>query len=261
MAVFAGRGDPRRSLALLWRSVVAEPGRTQPGPKQALSVDAIVEAAIAVADTEGMAALSMRAVGERLGRTAMALYTYVPSKGELVDLMYDQVFAELDNDRRSAGWRAAVTGWAEDLCEVYVRHPWALQVSSARPVLGPHEYAVIEAVVRALAGTGLDGKLQRSVVATLSHFVRGAAQTIADARRASAATGVPDDEWWSARSTALQELVPDIAERFPALMRLETSAPIQPADERVPYLEQAARDTFATGLAVLLDGVDATLSR
>ncbi len=93
--VFAGQGDPRRTLSLLWRAEAPPPARTGPGPKPRLSVDAIVAAAVAIADEEGMDALSMRAVGDRLGRTAMALYTHVPGKSELLDLMYDAVHAEL----------------------------------------------------------------------------------------------------------------------------------------------------------------------
>jgi AcrR family transcriptional regulator len=138
-------------MALLWRTTGSGNVRTGPGPKPGLSVDVIVDAAIAVADAEGMAALSMRAVGEWLGRTAMALYTYVPSKSEVVDLMYDRALAELPTDyERGAGWRAAVTSWAEDSWAFYLRHPWVLQVSQVRPVLGPNEYVVLETVMRIL---------------------------------------------------------------------------------------------------------------
>src|ERR1700741_3344897 len=117
MVVFAGRGDARRALGLLWRSVASPPAEDgpapRPGPRQALTVDEIVEAAIEVADAEGMAALSMRAVGQRLGRSGMALYTYVPSKSELVDLMYDQAHAALPASYPlDEGWRAGVVAWA-----------------------------------------------------------------------------------------------------------------------------------------------------
>src|SRR6266542_707026 len=134
-------------MALLWRAPSAAGARSGPGPKPGLSVDAIVEAAIALADADGMAGLSMRAVAERLGVTAMALYTYVPGKDELLDLMYDGAHAELPASYDlGEGWRAAVTRWATDLVRCYVRHPWAPQVSFARPVLGPDEQAVLEAL-------------------------------------------------------------------------------------------------------------------
>ncbi|MEU5208415.1 TetR/AcrR family transcriptional regulator C-terminal domain-containing protein [Streptomyces sp. NPDC020742] len=264
MVVFAGQGDPRRSLALLWRAEATDgPGAKKgPGPRPALSVEAIVTAGIAVADAEGMAALSMRAVGERLGRTAMALYTYVPGKGELVDLMYDQVLAELPEDYDlTPGWRAALTAWAEDTWEFHLRHPWVLQVSQARPVLGPHEYRTLETLLRLLHATELSPGVLRRIVGTLLHFVRGAAGTVVESRLAAASTGVSDEEWWRARSGTLLEVVPDFAERFPLLVRLETEGAAPVADASVPYLEREARETFEVGLAVVLDGIAAAVAR
>ncbi|WP_327310628.1 TetR/AcrR family transcriptional regulator C-terminal domain-containing protein [Streptomyces sp. NBC_01243] len=269
MVVFAGQGDARRSMSLLWRAGRPEqPGRRPgPGPRPGLSVDAIATAAIAVADEDGMAALSMRAVGERLGRTAMALYTYVPSKGELLDLMYDAVHAELPTEYDDTGdWRAGLTDWARDGLEFHLRHPWVLQVSQARPVLGPHEYAGLDTLVRLLNATGLEAHLVRRLAGTLSHFVRGCAGTVAEARQAAAVTGESDEEWWFARSALLGEVAPDFAERYPSLVAMETGSTPQPPapepdGEAVPYLEREARETFTAGLGVLLDGIEAAVRR
>jgi len=262
VVVFAGQGDAERSMTLLWRAARPADGRPGPGPRPALSVDLVVDAAIAVADADGMAGLSMRAVGERLGRTAMALYTYVPSKSELIDLMYDRALAELPAKYTpSDGWRADVTSWAGDLWAFYLRHPWVLQVSQARPVLGPNEYVVLEAVLGILYRTGLEAKTLYRVVGTLFHFIRGAAQTVVESRQAATATGVPDDEWWFARSALLAEVAPDFATRFPTVAKLESEQAFEMADESVPYLEQEAREMFEVGLAVLLDGVEATVAR
>lgn len=260
MAVFAGQGDARRSMALLWRAEATPGGDAggRPGPKPALTLDMIVDAAIAVADEHGMAALSMRAVGERLGRTAMALYTYVPGKGELLDLMYDQVLAELPTGYDlGASWRAAVSAWARDLCELYLRHPWMLQVSQVRPVLGPNEYAMLDTLLGLLRVTGLDREPLRSLVGTLFHFVRGSAATIAESRQAEAATGVGDREWWLDRAGSLQEVAPDFADRFPQVVWLESAPPPPGPAEPGPYLEQAARRTFQAGLDLILDGAEA----
>lgn len=270
--VFAGQGDARRSMALLWRTDHPDEDRRAPapGPRPTLGVEAIVSAAVAVADEEGMAALSMRAVGERLGRTAMALYTYVPGKSELLDLMYDAVHAELPAGPQypdPENWRTALTRWAEDALAFHLRHPWVLRVSQARPVLGPHEYAGLDTLVGLLEGTGLEAPLLRRLIGTLFHFVRGSAQTVAEAREAASATGRTDEEWWFARSALLGELAPDFAERYPRLHRLEAaSAPAPPAepegmDEGTPFLEREARETFTAGLEVLLDGIDAAVRR
>src|SRR5678815_4834533 len=88
---FSGGGDRRRSIALLW----GVPGAGRRGPKPSRSVEEVVSAAVALADAEGLAALSMRRVAETLGLSPMALYTYVPSKAELVDLMVDRVAVEI----------------------------------------------------------------------------------------------------------------------------------------------------------------------
>ncbi|MFF2149178.1 TetR/AcrR family transcriptional regulator [Kitasatospora sp. NPDC058190] len=263
MVVFAGQGDVRRSLALLWRTPGAGVARTGPGPKPGLTVDEIVDAGIALADASGVSAVSMREVGKRVGRTGMALYTYVPSKNELIDLMYDRSLAELPVDHRpEEGWRAALAAWMHDYWAFCLRHPWTLQVSQARPVLGPNENAMLESLLRVLYRTGLGVGTLRSIVGTLINYVRGAAQTVVDSRQAAAATGVSDEDWWTARSAAFEELVPDFAERFPMVVRMAREAGAHETgphatDQERPFLEQEATETFDAGLAVLLDGIEA----
>lgn len=228
-----------------------------------MGVDAIVDAAIGLADRDGMAAVSMRAVGQRLGRTAMALYTYVADKAELVDLMYDKVLGELPTEYPlGEGWRAALTAWARDHRAFYLRHPWVLQVSQARPVLGPNEFAMLETLVRILRETGLEPAVLRGVVGVLTQFVRGVAAAVVDVRRAAGETGMSDEEWWYSRSPLLDEVAPDFVERFPLMSWIgpEEPPPI-PDDEGAPYLERDAVRNFETGLAVLLDGIEATVAR
>ncbi|WP_209648615.1 TetR/AcrR family transcriptional regulator [Kibdelosporangium banguiense] len=260
MVVFAGQGDVRRTMALLWRTAGA-PERVSPGPKPGLSADVIVDAAIALADAEGMAAVSMRTVGKQLGRTGMALYTYVPSKSELVDLMYDRVLAELPTGYDlSAGWRVAVTEWARTYWEFLLRHPWVLQVSSARPVLGPNEFATLETLVRLFDGIDVPAPVLKHIVGTLTSFVGGTARTVAESRLAPAATGMSEDDWWYARSAALTEAVPDFAERYPAAVRMEAESQT-PHDNSMLYMEREALETFTAGLGFLLDGIETTIRK
>jgi AcrR family transcriptional regulator len=260
LVVYAGQGDPRRAMSLLWQTQVDEEKR--PGPRPALTVELIVTAAIQVADERGTSALSMRTVGERLGRTGMALYTYVPSKGELVDLMYDTVHAEA---RRTydlgGGWRAALTAWAEDMWAFYLRHPWVLQVSQARPVLGPNEYGVLDTVLGILFETGLTPADMRRITGALFQFVRGVALVVAEAREAAAATGTGEDEWWHTRAPLLSEMAPDFGDRFPMVARLADAGGFTVDGESVPYQEQAAMETFRAGLSVLLDGIEVRVAR
>ena len=134
MTEYSGRGDPRRSLELLW-GTGQESTR---GPKPGLAVVDIVASAIELADTDGLAALSMRKVAERLGRSVMTLYTYVPGKAELLDLMLDTTLGELPTTYAlDHGWRAAVEASARDGWDFYERHPWVLQVSGRGPCWVP----------------------------------------------------------------------------------------------------------------------------
>src|SRR5215213_8438643 len=127
---FSGGGDPARSLALLWRTQErgARTGRLD------LSIDRIVRAAVEIADADGMAALSMRRVAERLGVGTMSLYTYVPGKAELIDLMLDTVYGETAKpDTVPGGWRGRLEQVARENWELYRRHRWMLLVGTTRP--------------------------------------------------------------------------------------------------------------------------------
>lgn len=262
MPVFAGQGDPEWSLAALWGAGEPAPQRRAPGPRPALSRDAILTAAIEVADRDGLDGLSMKAVGQRLGRTAMALYTYVPGKDELLDLMYDRVHAELPTRYpMERGWRAATRAWAGDLGDFFLRHPWTLQVSYARPVLGPGEQAMLETLVGVLRHTGLGAPVLRRVVSALLHLVRGAAQTRVDARAAAGATGTPSGSWWRARASQLHRVAPDFAQRFPNSTWLAQQEPAGGGGDPETYLVHQADEAYTAAVELLLDGIEARLGR
>lgn len=255
MTEFAGRGDPRRSMELLW-GVGEAPSR---GPKPGLSATAIAQAAIELADAEGLDAVSMRKVGERLGKSAMSLYTYVPSKAELIDVMLDTVLGELPTSYRlDDGWRAAVETAARDGWAFYERHPWVLQISGSRATLGPHELDVYESQLQIFDGLGLNGLDITRVVGVIGSFVRGAAKALSDARTSEQATGLSDDEWWNARAPILEELMVGWEERYPMATRLSAEAsfdePYVGGD--ASYTVLIALDQFEFGLQRMLDGIE-----
>ena len=266
MTEYASRGDPRRSMALLW-------GRSElptRGPKQALSVPEIVAAAVALADAEGIGALSMRRVAERLGKSPMALYTYVPGKAELLDLMLDSVLGELarpwERGPGPDGWRVAAEAWAAAQWAWCERHPWVHQLGTSRALLGPNELDAFEAALAIVDGLGLTGVEMQRTVGAIASFVTGTAKAVSDARAAEQVTGVSDDEWWYARSPLLDEMAGDVwAERFPITTRLDAEegafAQLDRAhDDSTPYTVRDALDTFEFGLARLLDGIAAFIA-
>jgi AcrR family transcriptional regulator len=265
MTEYASRGNARLSMTLLWR-------RGKPptrGPKPGLTIDEIVATAVELADAEGLGAVSMRRVGQRLGKGTMSLYTYVPGKAELLDLMLDAVLAELpiDPPPTPGAWRAAAEARARRYWEFYEQHPWVLQVSGVRSVLGPHELDQYEATLRIFDGLGLSGvEIARAAVALLT-YVGGAARAVSDARAAERATGMSDDEWWTARAPLLEELTADIdwAARFPTTTKLEQEHVFEQLDraedDTTPYTVWDALRTFEFGLERLLDGLDVFIAR
>lgn len=243
------------TMKLLWRSEGDGPSPPSPGPKPRLTVDDVVEAAVVEADANRVGDVSMRAIAERLDVTAMTLYGYVPGKEALVALMYDSIHAEMtDQDNTDDGWRPRVVAWAEDLVDLYLRHPWALRVSYARPVLGPHEQRVLELVAGHLRDTNLASDLLRRVIGMLFHVVRGTALTIAEARLLSETSEIGEREWWQQSSTALAAVVPDFGERFPNTVWLLSDRADTTVD--TSYVDREARANLRVGLGVLLDGID-----
>jgi AcrR family transcriptional regulator len=117
----SGGGDPARTLALLWGR---DPARSR-GRKPGLTVRGIARAAIEVADAHGLDALSMRRVAERLGVGTMSLYTYVPGKAELIDVMLDAVHGEISAVPAPGGdWREKLEHVAQANWDLAQRHPW-----------------------------------------------------------------------------------------------------------------------------------------
>ena len=247
---FTGGGDPKRSIELLWG--VRESSR--PGPKPRFTVAEVAAAAIAIADAEGLAALSMRKVADRIGISAMSLYTYVPGKAELIDLMFDTVLAEVASDDDAAGgWRERLERVARDNFALYLRHPWLLQVAASRPPLGPNVVAKYDRDLRAVDGIGLGDIEMDLVVQMVGDFVHGAARTAVAATQVAQRTGLTDEQWWERAAPALEKVLDPAAHptatRVGAAAGAEYNAAIDP--------ERA----FEFGLARLLDGVAALIRR
>lgn len=246
---YTGGGDPRRSIELLWRR--HEPGRR--GPKQRLSTEAVVATAIALADAEGLGALSMRRVAEAAGVSPMSLYTYVPSKAELLDLMFDQVLGEAaDPDETVQGWRARLTFVARQRWLLAERHPWLLDLAMHRPPLGPNVLRKIETLIQALDGHGLSYTQIEYVAETLQYYMIGALQSAREAREVERASGLTDDQWIAMVEPALEALFDDT--EFPALRRMGRA---KTAGEAAFISDPIGR--FEFGLARVLDGIEALI--
>jgi len=244
---FTGGGDPARNVALLWRDREQRPAR---GRRPTLSVDAIVAAAVEMADEAGLGALSMRALAERLKVGTMSLYTHVPGKAELIDLMLDTVLRETARpDDLPDGWRARLELVARENLALIHRHPWMLEIVTFRPPMGPGVIAKYDLELRALEGIGLTDVEMDSVLTLVLGYVQSSARQALEATLVEQRTGLTDDEWWSAQAPLLDQVIdPD---RFPVATRVGTAA-----TEAYRGLWDPDH-TFEFGLQRVLDGIEA----
>ncbi|GAB2775229.1 TetR/AcrR family transcriptional regulator C-terminal domain-containing protein [Streptomyces chlorus] len=223
--------DPQQ----LWLSS-AQPRR---GRKPAYSREAITAVAVALADAEGLGAVTMRKVAAQVGAGVMSLYSYAPDKETLLNLMVDHVSGELPvTDTLTGDWRADLKAVAHLQRALMLRHPWLPAALSTHRVPGPNTLAFMEGALTALRPTGLDGAAKLEIFAQLTAFVAGhAAHEIAQA----AASRSPDRAAAEARylaAVAADGHHPELAEAL--------SAPGRPL---------APEATFARFLNRLIDGL------
>jgi AcrR family transcriptional regulator len=229
-------------LELLWG-----PGeRASRGPKPALSIERIVSSAIAIADREGLAALTMRRVADEVRFTTMALYRYVPSKDELIDLMVDAAIGPPPSPDPGDDWESELERWAREDLAILQRHPWLLELVARAPQ-GPNWFAWFEWALRALSATGLSASEMVAMVGLVDGHVRATAQVFLGLARAEQGDGTPD-AWGSGFAAALEKVIGD--QRFPVLTHVAASGAFDkdfaPSD-----------NDFEFGLQRLLDGIEA----
>jgi len=132
----------------------------------------IVAAALAIADAEGFAAVSMRRVAQELGVGTMSLYYYAKSKAELVSAMDDALMAEVLVQALPEDWHEALTAIALRTRDVFVRHPWALSSMQSAPP-GVNAMLHMEQCLEALAKTSMTTEEKLTLLALVDDFVFG----------------------------------------------------------------------------------------
>ncbi|MDJ0396287.1 TetR/AcrR family transcriptional regulator [Rhodococcus sp. G-MC3] len=243
--------DPARTLGLLWR-VDEKPSRT------GLSVDAIVTAAIEIADTDGLDAVSMRKVADRLGVGAMSLYTHVPGREDLADLMIDaalgSLYSSIDEPASSVGdWREGLRFVADRNWQLYQRHSWILDAQGARGALGPHTNDKYEAELGVIDGVGLTDTEMDSVLTLVLTHVAGTARALARFNKVRVESGMTDAQWWEATAPVLERVM--VGDRYPLSSRVGTAASTSYGAASDPLHEYVfGVERILDGVAALIDG-------
>lgn len=225
-------------------------GARRAAPEQPLTPERIVSAAAAVADAEGLAAISMRRVAAELDVATMSLYRHVADKDDLLARMMEAVFSAWSFPAEPpAGWRDRLELAARALWSMFRRHPWlasAMSLTRPQPIAGAIPFT--EWVLAALDDRGLDPRTALTAHITLFNYVRGTAVNIETEAEAEALSGLDSEEWMDTRQPTLQALL--ATGRFPHFQRLAA----------VDYdfdLDQL----FEFGLQRLLDGLATLLDR
>lgn len=229
-------------------SVVASPTAA---PAPALTTAKVVATAVAMADAEGIEAISMRRIAAELGTPTMSLYRHVESKDGLVLLMIDSVLGEASFPPPSeADWRADLEVSARLQWSAFQRHPWLAGVMSiSRPQLVPNGFRYTEWCLRALAPLGLTMETMMYISVIVFSHVKSLATDIAFEAEQRQDTGLTADEYMTTRSMDIAAMVSP--EDLPLLASLVRS------DDFDLDLDAL----FEFGLQRLLDGIESWLAR
>lgn len=228
------------SLVDLWHRW-ENPGRSA---NRGLNLRRIAEAAIELADAEGLVAVSMARVAERLGYTTMALYRHVSGKDELLALMAEAAFEPaLRQMPEESAWRPGLEQWAHAVLQPYLASPWLTEINPTG-LNSPVQLAAMDHGLRLLSSTGLPLPEQLGVLLTLSAHIAGHARLVAGISRTRAGEGAP-------MGTLMAHVMG--TGRLPRVEAAFASGVLE--DDGDPG------DDFAFGLSLVLDGVDALLRR
>jgi len=133
----------------------------------------VVQAAVDLADTDGIESLSMRKLGVALGIEAMSLYSHVANKGEVLDGMIDAVFGEIDAPSSRIKWKSAMRRRAISIRQVMARHPWAIGLMESRTAPGPATLRHHDTVIGMLRAAGFSIELAAHALSALDSYIYG----------------------------------------------------------------------------------------
>lgn len=236
--------DPGKLVGLLWAPSLAV-GRT------GLTLGAVVEAAVKIADTKGLDALSMRRLADAVGVGVMTLYTYVPGRAELLELMLDSVAQEIYQGRPlpriKRSLRTAIQHIADCNWDHAMAHPWTVEVPPGRPIVGPGVCVKYERELEPLDGIGLTDHEMDHLLTTVLSMVNAAARWQISLERIRTDSALNDDQWWRASAPVLGQAMQGLS---------------LPIADRVGSSVASAGDPRASlrfGLTALVDGITARL--
>lgn len=228
-----------RGVALAW-GVAADPQR---GPKREMSVEKIVDAAVELADAEGLGAVSMAAVAARLGYTPMSLYRYVNAKDDLILLMQESATGLPPVSLRDgSGWRERLRAIFRTQLDIYLSHPWMLDIPITGSPITPNSSAWMDVSLDALSETALTQIERMAVTLLVTGHTRWYGTILAAYAAVSRSTGLTPEQITVQEAEIFDSLI--TAEEFPALRKAVEAGVFRTED-----------DPFTFGIERILDGI------
>lgn len=218
-----------------------------PPARSTLTREAIVAAAVALADEQGLDAVTIRGVAAALDARPMSLYPRIGSKDDLFDLMVDAVAGEVLLEEVPADWRTALRQIAERTRAAGLRHPWMTAIFGRRPSYGPNALRHVEQSLAAVDGLDLPVVATRALLVALDTFTMGHVTT----ELSLEGRGLPDPEAWRASAAAYLEETATSG-TYPHLAARGSAVVLAEVDHDA---------VFDAGLTWLLDGFAASLER
>lgn len=230
---------------LIWERLLRQSRNEQPS----LTRDQIVRVAMTIADADGVQGVTMRRIATQLGSAAMSLYRHVFSKEDLLDLMLDAVFGEIDLPQQPSGdWWADLRTFAYETRAVFKRHTWVMPLMISRPTLGPHYLRWFEFSLAAIANHGLDIATMTKVSGMVSAYVGATASYEVAEEENTRRIGLSEADKRVLVTPYVQQVI--ASGQYPNFARFFTEE-----------VDLDPEQGFAFGLDCLLDGIAARLTR
>jgi len=211
----------------------------QTHPREPLTRERVLQAALKLADQGGLGSLSMRKLGQELGVEAMALYYHFANKDEVIDGIVDQVFAEIHLPVAGGPWKSEMRRRAISVRDALLRHRWAIGLMEARAHPGPANLHHHDAVIGNLRAAGFDSPMVAHAYSVLDGYIYGFALTKMNLPFSS------DDIVGEMAETTLE---PFPFDAYPNLAVFVTEHVLQPGYD--------FGDEFEYGLDLILDGLE-----
>jgi AcrR family transcriptional regulator len=222
-----------------------------PAPaRETLTREQITKMAMKTLDEEGLAGLSIRKLAAKLGAGATSLYWHVPTKDDLIDLLIDEVWGEVDvPDPSLAGWRNGVLLFGHSLRAAVLRHHWLPEVMYTRPSLGPNAMAMGARGLVLFGAAGFTGLDVDYAMGSVMSYTFGAASAEVATREVVRRSGLTLHEWASEMLTQAEDLITD--ETMREHVRSRTARDI----------DTTTSESFTFGLEALLDGLETRVKK